>query len=84
MPTMASWLVATKMAALVAGGITPTQNEPADTTRRLTSQLPQQERAAPVPRPAYLLHLQAVHQWHYRYLSRLAHIKGEHNVMAND
>jgi hypothetical protein len=32
--------VAAKMAAPVAGGITPTQNEPADTTRRLTSQLP--------------------------------------------
>jgi hypothetical protein len=34
--------------------------------------------------PAYLLRLQAVHQRHYRYLPRLAHIKGEHNVMADD
>mgnify|MGYP002809560502 CR=1 FL=1 len=34
--------------------------------------------------PAYLLRLQALHQRHYRYLPRLAHIKGEHNVMADD
>lgn len=34
--------------------------------------------------PAYLLRLQAIHQRHYRYLPRLAHIKGDHNVMADD
>jgi hypothetical protein len=34
--------------------------------------------------PAYLLRLQAIHQRHYRYLPRLAHIKGGHNVMADD
>jgi hypothetical protein len=34
--------------------------------------------------PAYLLRLQALHQRHYRYLPRLAHIKGDHNVMADD
>jgi hypothetical protein len=34
--------------------------------------------------PAYLLRLQALHQRHYRYLPRLAHIKGEANVMADD
>jgi hypothetical protein len=39
----------------------------------------------PVFLPAYLLlRLQAVPQRHYRYLPRLAHIKGDHNVMAND
>jgi hypothetical protein len=34
--------------------------------------------------PAYLLRLQAIHQRHYRYLPRLAHIKGDQNVMADD
>ena len=34
--------------------------------------------------PAYLLRLQAIHQRHYRYLARLAHINGEKNVMADD
>jgi hypothetical protein len=34
--------------------------------------------------PAYLLRLQAIHQRHYRYLARLAHIKGDYNVMADD
>jgi hypothetical protein len=34
--------------------------------------------------PAYLLRLQALHQRHYRYLPRLAHLKGDYNVMADD
>jgi hypothetical protein len=34
--------------------------------------------------PAYLLRIQALHQRHFRYLVRLAHIKGDHNVMADD
>jgi hypothetical protein len=34
--------------------------------------------------PAYLLRLQAIHQRHFRYLVRLAHIKGDYNVMADD
>jgi hypothetical protein len=34
--------------------------------------------------PAYLLRLQALHQRHYRYLPRLAHIAGDANVMADD
>jgi hypothetical protein len=34
--------------------------------------------------PAYLLRLQAIHQRHYRYLPRLAHIPGDANVMADD
>jgi hypothetical protein len=34
--------------------------------------------------PAYLLRLQAIHQRHYRYLPRLAHITGVSNVMADD
>jgi hypothetical protein len=34
--------------------------------------------------PAYLLRLQAIHQRHYRYLPRLAHIPGVYNVMADD
>jgi hypothetical protein len=34
--------------------------------------------------PAYLLRIQALHQRHFRYLVRLAHIKGDYNVMADD
>jgi hypothetical protein len=34
--------------------------------------------------PAYLLRLQAIHQRHYRYLPRLAHLKGDYNGMADD
>ena len=41
-------------------------------------------REGPCTTSCLSLCLQAVHQRYYRYLSRLAHMKGKHNVMADD